>query len=93
MTALNLSLVAADRLVWEGEARIVRARGSEGDVGILAGHTPMLSVLVSGEVHIEAEDGSKHDVSIDSGFLSVDHDRVTIVADNVDASSLHGANT
>ena len=87
MSQINVSLVAADRTVWEGEASMVSARGSEGDIGILPGHTPMLGVLVGGEVRIKGSSGSET-VTIDHGFLSVDHDRVTIVADTVDASSL-----
>ncbi len=87
MSQLNVSLVAADRTVWEGEASMVSARGSEGDIGILPGHTPMLGVLMGGEVRIKSSGGNET-VTIDHGFLSVDHNRVTIVADTVDASNL-----
>ncbi|MGB3828189.1 MAG: F0F1 ATP synthase subunit epsilon [Ornithinimicrobium sp.] len=87
MSQLNVSLVAADRTVWEGEASLVRARGSEGDLGIMPGHTPVLAVLVGGEVRIEGVDGAET-VTIDHGFLSVDHNRVTIVADTIDDSTL-----
>jgi F-type H+-transporting ATPase subunit epsilon len=87
MSELNVSLVAADRMVWEGEASMVRARSSEGEIGIMPGHTPVLGVLVGGEVRIDASSGSET-VTIDRGFLSVDHDRVTIVAEQVDASSM-----
>jgi len=87
VSALQVELVAADRKVWAGEASSVRARSTDGDLGILPGHTPLLGVLVSGEVLIDTG-GAKETVTIDTGFLSVDHDRVTIVAEQVDASSL-----
>lgn len=93
MATLDVSLVAADRMVWQGQASMVRVRGSEGDLGIMAGHTPVLGVLVGGDVRIDMEGGQSNTVSIDSGFLSVDHDRITIVADNVDASSLDSASS
>ncbi|MGB5952887.1 MAG: F0F1 ATP synthase subunit epsilon [Ornithinimicrobium sp.] len=93
MATLEVSLVAADRMVWEGQASMIRVRGSEGDLGIMAGHIPVLGVLVGGDIRIDTEDGSSNTVTIDSGFISVDHDRVTIVADNVDASSLDSAST
>jgi F-type H+-transporting ATPase subunit epsilon len=89
---LQVELVAADRRVWSGEARIVRARSTEGDLGILPGHTPLLGVLVAGEVSIDTE-GGRETVTIDAGFLSVDHDRVTIVAEKVDASNLSATAT
>lgn len=87
MATLAVQLVAADRLVYEGEATLVRARTLSGELGIMPGHQPLLGVLVEGEVKINASDGVKT-ATIDSGFLSVDHDRVTIVAEDVDASGM-----
>ncbi len=84
MSQLQVDLVAADRKVWSGEASMVRARTSDGELGILPQHQPLLGVLVAGDVVIHGEDGEKV-VTIDSGFLSVEHDRVTIVADTVEA--------
>lgn len=88
MSQLHVELVAADRKVWEGEAKQVSARTVEGEMGILVGHTPLLGILVSGDVRIESVSGQVHTAVIDSGFLSVDHDRVTIVAESVDASKI-----
>lgn len=85
MSALQVELVAADRKVWSGEARSVLARSTEGDLGILPGHAPLLGVLVAGDVSIDTSSG-RESVRIDSGFLSVDHDRVTIVAEQVEGS-------
>jgi F-type H+-transporting ATPase subunit epsilon len=87
MTALKVQLVAADRLVFEGEASLVRARTLSGELGIMPGHQPLLGVLVEGEVKINGSEGVRT-ARIDSGFLSVDHDRVTIVAEEVDSDDL-----
>ena len=88
MSSLKVEMVAADRKVWEGEAKFVRARSISGELGILPGHTPLLGVLVEGEVAIESLEGDRRTVTVDGGFLSVDSDVVTIVAEHVDASSL-----
>jgi F-type H+-transporting ATPase subunit epsilon len=88
VSQLHVELVAADRKVWEGEAKQVSARSVEGELGILPGHTPLLGILVSGDIRIESLSGQQHVATIDSGFLSVDHDRVTIVAEAVDASRI-----
>ncbi len=85
MSPLQVELVAADRRVWTGEASMVRARSMDGELGILPGHTPLLGVLVSGDVVIHG-DGGDQTATIDSGFLSVEHDRVTIVAETVQTS-------
>ncbi|GAB3591332.1 hypothetical protein GCM10027446_08890 [Angustibacter peucedani] len=78
--ALTVELVAADRQVWAGEASTVVARTTDGEIGILPGHAPLLGVLVEGEVRIDGE-GERVVAQVDGGFLSVDHDRVTIVAE------------
>jgi len=88
VSSLKVEMVAADRKVWEGEAKFVRARSISGELGILPGHAPLLGVLVQGEVAIESLDGGRSTVMVDGGFLSVDSDVVTIVAEHVDASSL-----
>ena len=89
MSQLHVELVAADRKVWEGDAKQISARTVEGELGILPGHTPLLGILVAGDVRIESMAGQIHTATIDSGFLSVDHDRVTIVAEAVDASRIN----
>ncbi len=88
MSELKVELVAADRRVWKGEAKFVRVRTTEGDVGILPGHAPLLAALRDGDILIEGTDGRRNEASIGDGFLSVDHDGVTIVAQSVDAPSL-----
>lgn len=88
MSSLNVEMVAADRKVWEGQAKFVRARSIAGELGIMPGHSPLLGILVEGEVTIESIDGERHTVTVDGGFLSVDSNVVTIVAEHVDASSL-----
>ena len=87
MSSLQVELVAADRKVWDGEASMVIARTLEGELGILPGHTPLLGVLVQGEVRIKSGQGT-HTAGIDGGFLSVDRDKVIIVAEAVDASQI-----
>lgn len=85
---MKVEVVAADREVWKGEATQVSARTTEGEVGILTGHSPLLAVLVDGEVRIDPVDGNRADIHVDGGFLSVDSDVVTVVAEVVDAESL-----
>ncbi len=87
MAQLDVELVSANGKVWEGAASKVVARGVEGEFGVLPGHAPMLTVLAEGQVRIDGDGGQAQAVRIDTGFLSVDSDRVTIVAEMVDAQS------
>lgn len=84
---LQVELVAADRKVWSGEASMVIARTVEGDMGILPGHAPVLAVLASGELRISPTSGEVLTVSAEGGFLSVEHDRVTVVSDQAAVAS------
>ncbi|HLP23912.1 MAG TPA: F0F1 ATP synthase subunit epsilon [Microbacteriaceae bacterium] len=77
---LNVSLVAADREVWTGQASLVVAKTVEGEIGLMAGHEPLLAILASGEVRITTGDGEKILANAEDGFLSVENNTVQIVA-------------
>jgi len=78
--SLAVSVVSADHEVWSGEAKQIVARTTEGEIGILAGHEPILAVLAAGEVRVTTLDGNVVTANADDGFLSVQNDTVTIVA-------------
>ena len=90
MPPLNVELVAADRTVWSGEADRVLARTLDGDLGVLPGHTPHLGVLAPGQVKITPSGGGVDiTAEVDGGFLSVENNRVLVVAEqaSVDGDS------
>ncbi|MGY4720410.1 F0F1 ATP synthase subunit epsilon [Naumannella cuiyingiana] len=78
---LHVEVVSADRVVWSGEATMVVARTVEGDVGIMAGHAPMLSVMVPNGVEIVTTAGGREIVAVDGGFVSVAAGRVSILSE------------
>jgi F-type H+-transporting ATPase subunit epsilon len=80
MASIKVSLLATDRLVWQGQANTVVLRTLDGELGILAGHVPMLSSLAVGPVYITTEAGEKIAAAVHGGFVTVDHDEVTIFA-------------
>ncbi len=83
---LRVELVAADRLVWSGEATMVIARTTEGDVGILPNHAPMLSLMVDGVVDVQTTDGETWIAAVDAGFLSVAANRVSVLSEHAEMS-------
>jgi F-type H+-transporting ATPase subunit epsilon len=94
---LHVELVAADRVVWSGDATIVIARTTEGEVGILANHAPLMSLMVPGVVEVRSDGGDTIRAAVDSGFLSVAGNRVSILAeqaalaDDIDAGQAQRA--
>ncbi|CAN5187499.1 hypothetical protein BH11ACT2_BH11ACT2_10450 [soil metagenome] len=82
MADLTVSVVSADEQVWSGTARQVVAKTTEGEIGILAGHEPILAILSAGQVRVTTTEGSVVTAEAEDGFLSVEHDTITIVARN-----------
>ncbi len=80
---LSVSIVSAEEQIWSGTARQIIAKTLEGEIGILAGHQPILAILAEGgQVRVTTTEGSVITANADDGFLSVDHDAVTVVARN-----------
>ena len=86
MADLKVSVVSADHEVWSGKAKQIVAKTLVGEIGILAGHEPMLAILAPGEVRITTADGDLVTASADDGFLSVEHDTVMVIARNAELS-------
>jgi F-type H+-transporting ATPase subunit epsilon len=84
MADLEVTIVSADEQVWAGSAHMVVARTLVGEIGLLAGHTPVLGLLAEGEVRIHTADGGRVTARADDGFISLQNDVVTIAARSVE---------
>jgi len=74
---LEVHIVTPEREVWSGEVQELIARGVDGEVGILAGHAPLLVQLAIGPLRM-LQDGAETKAVIDGGFLHVSsHEGVT----------------
>ena len=81
---MNVELVAPDRMVWSGEAEMVIARTTDGDIGILPGHEPTLGVLVESPVRIRRSGEDEIVAAVHGGFLSVTRESVSVLAEVVE---------
>jgi F-type H+-transporting ATPase subunit epsilon len=86
-TPINVELVAPDRIVWEGQADMVIARTTDGELGVMANHIPLLGVLVDAPVRVRQGDRDVKTVNVRGGFLSVTKDKVSILAESVEDAS------
>ena len=77
---LHVALVVPDRELWSGQASTVIAKTSEGDIGVLTGHSPVFGVLTEGSVAEIIDDERRVRAAVSGGFLSVADDRVSILA-------------
>src|SRR4051812_49674520 len=87
VATLQVELVAVERMLWSGEARMVIARTTEGELGVLPGHAPLLGELAEGGVvTIRTESGEDVVVAAHGGFLSVTERGVSILAETAEFS-------
>jgi F-type H+-transporting ATPase subunit epsilon len=78
----GVELVSAEAKVWSGEAEVVFARTTEGELGVLAGHAPLLGQLADpSQLRIKLESGEQLAYEVGGGFLSVTGDGVTVLAE------------
>jgi F-type H+-transporting ATPase subunit epsilon len=83
---LHVMVVTAQQTVYDGEAEAVNAPGSEGRLGILPRHAPLLTTLDLGELRIR-EHGVDESLFVAGGFLEVNNNVVTILADDAERAS------
>ena len=82
---LSVSVISPERILYEGSAALVVAPAFDGEVGILTGHAPMVTLLGRGMLRIEgATGGAGERFAIDGGFLQVVDDTVRVVTERAD---------
>ncbi len=82
-TELHVELVAVEEKVFSGDATLLVARTTEGELGVLPGHAPLLGQLAEpGEVRIKLTNGRDLAYEVNGGFLSVTEDGVTVLAES-----------
>lgn len=88
MSTLTVSLVAPDREIWSGEASFVSAKTVDGEIGILADHEPVLALIADGAV-VRITTTSKETIvaAVHGGFLSVDNNAVTVLAQTAELAA------
>lgn len=77
---IQVEVVSATGIAWEGEALSVVARTTEGDIGILPDHEPFLAGLVPCAAEVLTVDGRREILAIDGGMISVADNRVSLLS-------------
>lgn len=83
--SFQLDVVSPEATVWSGEAEFVVARTTEGEIGVLADHEPLLAALTTGAVIVE-HGSSKTTIGVHGGFLQVLGNQVTLLTDRAQVS-------
>ena len=83
---LHLEIVTPERLAYSDEVDSVALPGSEGEMGVLPHHAPLVSMLGVGELRIR-KGGAEESFAIVGGFLQVRPDKVVVMAETADMAS------
>jgi F-type H+-transporting ATPase subunit epsilon len=83
---LQLEIVTPERQVYSDTVDSVQLPGSEGELGVLPHHAPLVSTLGVGELRFR-KDGTEESFAIVGGFLQVRPDRVVVLAETADLAS------
>lgn len=79
----RVDVVSPDHVLYSGDATFLRAQTTDGQVGILANHSPIFAQLANGGcVVVTSADGSTLAIAAQGGFLSVDGESVKVLAES-----------
>ncbi len=80
-TSVHCDIVSAEEAIFSGEVQFVSLTGSMGDLGITPGHSPLLSSIKPGPVHMRMASGEEDVFYVSGGFMEVQPDKITVLAD------------
>ena len=85
MAPMRLEIITAEQVVYSDDVDVVVAPGSEGELGILPHHAPLMTSLQPGEIRVRQEDEEVF-LAVSGGFLEMMANKVTILADTAERS-------
>jgi F-type H+-transporting ATPase subunit epsilon len=80
---MHLDIVSAEKAIYSGVVEMVVATGSLGEIGIVPGHAPLLTVLKPGEIRVTYAGGKQDIFYVQGGLLEVQPYTVSVLADSV----------
>lgn len=81
LTSYDLEVVSAEARLFSGSVQRIRVTGSEGELGIYPGHTPLLTMIKPGMIRIVKDSGEEEFIYLSGGILEVQPTMVTVLAD------------
>ena len=92
MSTIKVDVVSAEQSLFQGEAKFVALPGESGELGVLPGHTPLITRVRPGTVKIVLEDGTEELIFVAGGLLEIQPGHVTVLSDTaIRASDLDEA--
>jgi F-type H+-transporting ATPase subunit epsilon len=77
----NLQIISPTRVFYDDQIEMVEMKTTEGEIGVLAGHIPLTTILEPGVLRIKTQDGIKK-AALHDGFVQIQKDKVTVLAES-----------
>lgn len=87
MAEFTFRLVTPQKMLFEGPVLSIQAPGSEGYLGVLANHAPLITALMPGKLEVKAPSGAVTTYAVSGGFLEVSGNRATVLADSAEPAT------
>ena len=87
MKTVTVNIVTPDGSVYDSEVTMVIAKTTSGEIGVLAGHIPMVAPLAIGAVKLKKADGTTEVAAISGGFIEVRPDKISILAPSAEVAA------
>ncbi|MDO4427582.1 MAG: F0F1 ATP synthase subunit epsilon [Moraxella sp.] len=87
MATFQCRVVSAKESLFAGDVKMVIAAGNEGELGILAGHTPLITLLKPGVLRVIMADDSEEVIYVSGGVLEVQPNAVMVLADSAERAA------
>lgn len=84
--SIKVDIVTPEKMLYSGDVEMVTLPGTNGQMGILRGHAPLLSTLDIGEIVLHSREGNEY-LAVSGGVVEVRPDKVTILADVAEAGT------
>jgi F-type H+-transporting ATPase subunit epsilon len=81
MNVINVEIISAEQVVFSGQANFVSLPGESGELGILPGHTPLISTVKTGTVYIDKGNNEHEYVFVAGGLIDVHPNKVVVLVD------------
>jgi F-type H+-transporting ATPase subunit epsilon len=81
MNTIKVDVVSAEQSLFDGVATFVALPGESGELGVLPGHTPLITRIRPGTVKIVLADGTEESIFVAGGLLEIQPDHVTVLSD------------
>ncbi len=81
MNIIKIEIISAEQAIFSGEAKFVSLPADKGEIGILPGHTPFISKIKPGIIHIQKENDENINIFVAGGVLEVQPGKITVLSD------------